>query len=238
MDPSLIKLYLRRGRALLRLGHLSSANDTYTTASEIICKNMGISEKEINQVKNDAKNGLKTVIGARSAIRRLGQLESGGDYQNALSLLDDLGNTCPCCVLVLTSKVRTLCRLERWIEAKEVAEDFVCNIHLSILKLASHPLAVLPAPVVDRLIWEEKVGKNIVNIDTDAIIQVLLAMGPGLSEVYLLALKNTDLNRNCSADVMTRILLILVELSKYLKETSACQSDSMSNDTPTTDRGK
>lgn len=189
-------------------------------------KQLNTTEKEVLTVRADGKNGLKTVASARSAIRRLGQLESAGDYHGTLGLLEDLGQSCPCCLLVLTSKCRTLCHLERWGEAKECAEAFVCNAHISILKLAAHSNALLPAPSVDRLSWIEKQGKNIVIIDTEAVIQAILAMGPGLSETYLLALKNLDLNRNCSADIMTRIMLILDELSKFLRASLHCQIES------------
>ena len=224
MDPSLIKLHLRRGRALLRLGHLSQAYESYQKASDVpVLKTSNISEKEAITVRADGKNGLKSVASARSAIRRLGQLESGADFHGALTLLEDLGSTCPCCLLVLTSKCRTLCHLERWGEAKDCAEAFVCNAHVSILKLAAHPNALLPAPSVDRLTWEEKQGKNIVIVDTEAVIQAILCMGPGLSETYLLALKNLDLNRSCSADVMTRIMLILDELAQFLRAAIHCQ---------------
>ena len=37
-------------------------------------------------------------------------------------------------------------------------------------------------------------------------------MGPRLSEVYVQALKNVDATRNCSADVMSRMLVVLSEL--------------------------
>ena len=41
-------------------------------------------------------------------------------------------------------------------------------------------------------------------------------MGPRLSEVYVQALKNVDAARNCSADVMSRVLVVLSELVKGL----------------------
>ena len=239
MDPYLVKLHLRRGRALLRLGHLTHATDAYSKASEIAGSGPGsgpnsvkinvipgLSEKEIIDIKADAKNGLKSVLSAKSAIRRLGQLESDGNHDGALNLLTDLSGTCPCCLLVLTAKCRTLCKLGRWSEAKEIAEHYVCTAHVSILKLAAHPHIVLPGPLIEKLIWEERIGKNIANVDTEAVVQAMLAMGAGLSEVYLLALKNLDLNRNCSADIMTRIILILEELSKFLKSTSHFPSSS------------
>ena len=239
MDPSLVKLHLRRGRALLRLGHLTHASDAYSKASEITSSGSGpnsvktnfvpgLSEKEINDIKADAKNGLKSVLSAKSAIRRLGQLESEGDHVSALNLLTDLSGTCPCCLLVLTAKCRTLCKLGKWSEAREIAEHYVCTAHISILKLAAHPHIVLPGPMKEKLVWEERIGKNIVIVDTEAVVQAMLSMGSGLSEVYLLALKNLDLNRNCSADIMTRIVLILEELSKYLKCTNHFPSSTSS----------
>ena len=233
VDPNLVKLHLRQGRALLRLGHLTHANEAYSKACDDSTDFKGFSSIDIIQIRTDGKNGLKSVLSARSAIRRLGQLESRGDHIGALNLLSDLSSTCPCCLLVLTAKCRALCKLERWNEAKEFAEQFACYTHVSILKLAAHPHIVLPGPTQGSLIWEERIGKNIVNVDTEAVVQILLSMGTGLSEVYLLALKNLDLNRNCSADIMTRIAVILDELSKYLQCTSHFHSSSLSAATGT-----
>lgn len=220
---------------MLRLGHLLHASESFFKASEATASASVKDDKELASVRNDGKNGLKSVAGARSSFRRLGQLESSGDSQGALVLLEDLISTCPCSLLVLTSKCNALCRVSRWSEAKACADEFICNAHSSVLRLAAHPNAQLPAPSIDRLAWIEKVGKNIVSVDTAAVVQSLLVMGPGLAEIYLSALRNLDFNRTCCSDIMTRILLIFDELVKILK---ASLIVSVTADKATVENGK
>lgn len=216
VDPSLIKLHTRRGRALLRLGHLTEAADSFTHACDV-SPTLNVQESDLAAVRADGKNGLKSVVGVRSTLTRLGQLEISEDYTGVLGLVEDLNAQCPRSLLVLVSKCSALNNLTEWGETKECIEDFICSAHSSILRLAAHPSAQLPAPPAERLSWTEKPGKNIVIVDTEAVLQAVLAMGPVLSEIYLVSLKNLDLNRNCSSDVMSRILLIFEELTKFLK---------------------
>ena len=216
VDPSLIKLHTRRGRALLRLGHLTEAADSFTQACDV-SPTLNVQESDLAAVRADGKNGLKSVVGVRSTLTRLGQLEISEDYTGVLGLVEDLNAQCPRSLLVLVSKCNALNKLTEWGETKECIEDFICSAHSSILRLAAHPSAQLPAPPAERLSWTEKQGKNIVIVDTEAVLQAVLAMGPALAELYLISLKNLDLNRNCSSDVMSRMLLIFEELTKFLK---------------------
>ena len=227
LDPTMIKLHTRRGRALLRLGHFSAADEAFhrvletpTTSSQGGSNGINSSgeDKELEAAKTDARNGLKALAGAKSSMKRLGQLENAGDYHGVLMLVTDLQLHCPAWPQVHVSRCAALCKLKKWDEAKTVVEDFLCVAHASILKLAgAHPAALLPAPDTNSLAWVEKPGKSIVTVDTQAVVNALLCMGPGLSEVYLQALKNVDATRNCSADVMSRILVILTELLEILK---------------------
>ena len=92
-------------------------------------------------------------------MKRLGQLENAGDFRGVLNLLEDLSSQCPSCAAVHTSKCNVLCKLQRWSEAKECAEEFICNAHITIQKLTAHNTAVLPCPTSEKLIWVEKVEK-------------------------------------------------------------------------------
>jgi hypothetical protein len=200
------------------------ASEAYTRAFEAPSSS-SIHETDLLLVRIDGKNGLKSVVSARSALRRLGQLEVAGDFLGVLTLLEELITNCPCSLRVLTSKCNALCRLSKWSEAKECAEQFVCNSHSSVLRLEAHPNAQLPAPVLERLVWTEKPGKNIVTVDTEAVLQAILAMGPGLAEGYISALKNLDINRNCSADIMSRVLLIFDDLLRFLRTAARASQD-------------
>ena len=238
LDPTMIKLHTRRGRALLRLGHFTAADEAFhrvleipTTSSQAGLNDVGSSgeEKELEAAKTDARNGLKALAGARSSMKRLGQLENAGDYHGVLMLVTDLQLHCPACSLVHVSRCAALCKLKKWGEAKTAVEDFLCTAHVSIQKLEAHPAALLPAPDADSLAWVEKPGKSIVTVDTQAVVNALLCMGPRLSEVYLQALKNIDATRNCSADVMSRVLVIISELSQILKAHQAVHATDGTN---------
>ena len=166
--------------------------------------------------KIDAKNGLKVLISARSSMKRLSQLESVGDLRGALNLLEELTAQCPSCAVVHTSKCNVLCKLLRWTEAKECAEEFICAAHKTIQMITAHPNAMLPAPTTHQLTWSEKISTGTkvssVTVNIASIVQAALIMGPDLAKAYLTSLKNIESCPNCCSDLMLHVQVLLSEL--------------------------
>jgi tetratricopeptide (TPR) repeat protein len=221
LDPSMVKLHTRRGRALLRLGHFPAADEAFQRVLETApVGETGAGhgeERELEAAKADARSGMKALASARSSMKRLAQLENALDYTGVLMLVADLQLHCPACSLVHVSRCHALCKLQKWGEAKAAVEEFLSTMHASVLRLEAHPSAVHPAPLPDRLTWTEKVGKNIVSVDAEGVVQAMLCMGPRLAEVYAQCIKNVDATRNCAHDVMSRVKVVLDELASLLK---------------------
>ena len=190
LDPTMAKLHTRRGRALLRLGLFAAADEAFqrvlVTASGGVGGAGGVGtrgvggsgvaggageDREVEAAKTDARNGLKALAGARSAMKRLGQLECAGDYTGVLVLVADLQLHCPACSAVHVSRCTALCKLQKWGDAKAAVEEFVCVAHSSVLGGGAHPAAVFPPPPAGQLVWGEKTGKTVVAVDTDGVVQ-------------------------------------------------------------------
>ena len=180
---------------------------------------------DLEAAKADARNGLKTLIAARSSMKRLGQLELTGDFRGVLALLEDLSAQCPSCAVVHASKCNVLCKLQRWADAKDCAEDFVCSSHSTIQALTAHPKAVLPVPAVSRLRWLENAVTNTVAVEVSAVVQAVLCMGAELGRPYVIALKNIEGCPNSCSDAMLHVLVILTQLSEIVSADSSTGSD-------------
>lgn len=178
------------------------------------------SEKDLSLLKSDALNGIKMGESMSNNFLRLGEYENKSDYRGILLLLSDLIPQCPGSIQVYVSKCNALNKLHQYEESKTCAELFIYEIHISIQKFNAHRSAIFSSINFDKLKWVEKIGRSIVSVDTESVVQILLCMGPSLSHIYLVSLKNVDSCRNCSADIMTRILLILTELLKILKSSN------------------
>lgn len=135
------------------------------------------------------------------------------DAEELMDLTEDLLTLCPLFRIAQTFKVKLLCKMQRWEEAKNFAEQSVCGVHPSIQVLSAHPTGcVYPAPAARALVWLEKTTVDIktgascsVDVNTPAVAQACLFMGEHMSRHYVLALKNLDISRNCSADVMDKL---------------------------------
>lgn len=180
---------------------------------------------DLEAAKADAKSGLKTLTAARLSMKRLGQLELSGDFRAVLALLEDLCAQCPSCAVVHASKCNVLCKLQKWGQAKDCAEDFVCTSHSTIMVLTAHPKAVMPVPSVSRLKWVENVQANTVSVEVSAVVQAVLCMGSELARPYIIALKNIEGCSNSCSDVMLHVLVILSQLSDILSADTSCPSD-------------
>jgi hypothetical protein len=180
---------------------------------------------DLEAAKADARNGLKTLIAARSSMKRLGQLEQSGDFRAVLALLEDLCAQCPSCAVVHASKCNVLCKLQKWTEAKDCAEDFVCTSHSTIMVLTAHPKAVMPAPIVSRLRWVESAQTNSVAVEVAAVVQAVLCMGAELARPYVIALKNIEGCPNSCSDALLHVLVILTQLSEILSANTSTSSD-------------
>lgn len=209
VDPYINRLQGRRGRALLRLGHLSLADDAFT---RLLASSLSGSKPDDADNAADAQLGSKHVQSARSLLSSLADRKTQLDGTLMLSYADELLQFCPQMRLAQAYRARALCLLQRWTEAKAFMERMSCLVHESIQSLHVHRSASLPAPKLSDLEWVE-IGGGHVRMNVAASVQALLFMGPDMAEFYIQSLKNSDLVRNCSGDVMDMVTSVLLSTS-------------------------
>jgi len=240
IDNTLIRLHVRRARALLRLGHFAAVDECCARVMET--PSMGdapfpssstgklnfTTDQDVELAKSDARKCLKDLSIARNLTKNLSKAESVLDYEGLLSLTDELKEICPQFKIAHISRANALCKLQRWDEAKIFAEYVTCDVHVSIQRLHAHPLATAPAPSATSLLWSECVGNgSMVRINAPQIVQAILCMGPDLAQCYVSALKNVDASRFCCADVMDRMSAILLEVAKTCTDPRAAAVGSL-----------
>jgi Flp pilus assembly protein TadD len=217
LDSTMLKLHVRRGRALMRLGHLDASRNAF----------MYVLPME-GSPREDAQEGLKILKSVKVLVDRLSDLENKLNYSGVLDVTDEILESCPFFHVAHVSRLQALCKLLKFEEAKLHAEKIVCNSHVSIQKLFAHPLARLPAPMIKELEWKEVGVNNIIKADSNAIVQVVLCMGPDMSKYYMKALKNAEAVRNSCGEVMDRISGILYHLHEIITSESNGNSASWS----------
>ena len=205
LDPSMLKLHVRRGRALMRLGHLDASRNAFLYVLPLE-----------GSPREDCQEGLRILKSVKDLIDRLSDVENKLNYSAVLEVSNEILESCPYFHVAHVACMQALCKLQKFEEAKNHAERIVCNSHISIQKLFAHPSAQLPAPKISQLEWKEVGVNNIIKADSNAIVQVIMCMGPDMSKFYMKALKNSDPVRNSCGEVMDRISGILLHLYEII----------------------
>ena len=190
-DPTLIKLHCRKGRAYIKLGQISEAEEAYSRVMEFSSTSISSSsmkstrhqqdiETEIEQCKGEAKQGLKQTSTLKGLLVKLDLANVQNDHLQMLSLSQDILEICPHMKEALVYRVRALNKLTKFNDAKTFAEQTTCSVHTSLVQRFSHPLATFPAPSMSMLTWKDNAsvgGGSSVVVNVESIKAVLLCMG-------------------------------------------------------------
>ena len=216
MNPNMLRLLDRKGRAQLKLGMLTDAEATF---KELLssCK---IAVRLDSQVQKDARIGVKQVEDSRKALDILKKWNS--DNRHALDQVEQLLEICPHMRAAQILKAKFLCNLQKWDEAKTYIETVALGGHETLQRLSCHTRAAFPSPHQDRLIWKyssltKKSGHHI-EIDRYAISNAMLCMGSDMARIYLTCLKNLSVCRNHSSEAMSILGQLLIILASTVSD--------------------
>eukprot|EP00605_Chrysophyceae_sp_TOSAG23-4_P001749 GSChrysophyteH1.ASY1.ANO1.1936.1 assembled CDS len=228
-DPTMVKLHVRRGRCMLRLGMFSAVDDICARVLEMpppVDQKVISPDQDVGMAKADAKKCLKDLATAKHLVQQLNASESILDYEGALSISESIMEICPQFKMAHTSKVKALNKLHRWEEAKTFAEQVTYESHVSIQKLTAHPKADLPIVEPAFLRWKltstttknplRSVQKE-VKVNLEKVTSAILAMDADLAFAYLASLKNVSESHSCCVEVMNKISAILENLSSVFR---------------------
>jgi tetratricopeptide (TPR) repeat protein len=219
IDPTMIKLVSRKGRALLRIGELDAALAAFQKVLAFVPMTKENKEEDA-ALKTEARSYQQTVMTAKENMKELMRHESQRAHDRALTLAEDLIQSCPNSHVVHVAKANALVQLSRWTEAKDFIEAILDNTSSSLLGDHAHAMAAFPVPSREKLLWLDSGANNMVQISEDAIVNAILCMGSELGALYITCLKNLDINRTCCKDVMDRIASITVKLANVIGNTA------------------
>jgi len=160
-------------------------------------------------------------------VKQLISSEGQLNYVEALRTAELINKASPFYTVAHVSRANALCELLRYTEAKQFIETTVfCSCQLNFHSLYKHKNAKLTFPNPRLLDWKEKPSNpnnpsstsNIVDIDTDVVVNAILYMGTEFAQIYLITLKNVDANKTCSSNVMEKIANILADLNLRLSK--------------------
>lgn len=210
IDPQFVKVYTRKGRALLKLGQLTDASDAFCFVLSWQPPEPETNHEEGDRYGKDlARQAMKQVVLAKTLRDRLLN-ESCGSNKQLLQTADELLSLCPYMRLAQTFKAQALCQLKRWAEAKSFMELCVCSIHHTMQALHAHSAADFSILDIQCLNWTEA-GYSVLQVDVDTVVAAILTMGADMAKWYLMCLKNQDICRtSCSAESMLKYHEILL----------------------------
>jgi tetratricopeptide (TPR) repeat protein len=222
MDPTLVKLQIRKGKSLIKLGHLVPAeavfrgllNSQYDHLNHI----RSSFDKVLDGVKMEAKAGLRELEKIKNTIETLVSNEAKLEFSEVLKVADTILRVCPNHRVVQIAKANALNQLSKYEECKEYIEKLTLNMSLTIAVLYAHAQAKFPLPPISSLEWKESAKvANTIDVDVRAVANIFLCIGFELGTHYLMALKNLPISRSASADVMAKIKIILADVDKILQ---------------------
>lgn len=226
LDPTLLKLHIRKAKALMRLGHLQPADTAFsqllgTTMEKfhalVIDRDYLVAlEQTLASAKMEASAGLRDLLKLKEAINRLIAAESKKDFVDALKQSEDILQRSPFHRSALEAKARALCELGKFDQAKATLEDSTRQCPSNLRVLHAHELAPLHCPTSGDLAWSEVKSPPSAAVNLVAVKNAILCMGANLGLTYLWSVKNVEVSKNCSADVMNKILVLLEMLASEM----------------------
>ena len=167
LDSHMVKLLVRKGRALLRLGHFNPAEESFSRVLEFNVRDLLTAREALdddllqNTVdslennKSNAKLGLKDLHKLRELTSSLMASEGQMKHRDVLKAADDLMKLSPCYRIAHLSKAAAMCELLQFDEAKQFVEELTRRTDISTQRLYAHPSARLPCPRLLDLQWTE-----------------------------------------------------------------------------------
>jgi hypothetical protein len=233
-DPKLIKLHLRKGKALIKLGHLQPAEKSFLRVIDLQISYFQYSneaekksfEQLLESTKLEAKAGFREIESLNEFLHQLIAAESKQNHPEIIKIAEKILSKSVYHRISQIAKANALLELQKYDEAKAFMEDITLKTPMNIQTLYSHSKANFPAPKREDLLWIEGnksagvtaslSSMSMVLINIEEIVKCLLCMGSELSAVYITALKNIALNRQYSADIMNKLVVIGSKLESYL----------------------
>ena len=208
IDPTNVKILCRKGRALLKQGHIREAEAAFTKVLDTPLSTTNNVDPEV--LRADARIGIKSVHIASGLLTRLRTTDCAGDAHSMLPISEELLTHCPFLheALVLRAKAFTLAHL--WRDCKRFIEEAVGGAHFTLMAGHSHYRAP-QAIVVESLEWREDSGRLSANYFS--VVNFMLFMGAPLARYYLSALKNIDHCKSHPSRVMSIIEVLLNDLA-------------------------
>jgi len=236
LDSNMVKLLVRKGRALLRLGHFNPAEESFSRVLEFNVRDL-LTPREaldddllqatfdsLENNKSNAKLGLKDLHKLRELTSSLMASEGQMKHREVLKAADDLLKLSPCYRIAHLSKATAMCELLQFDEAKQFVEELTRRTDSTTQRLYAHPSARIPCPRLVDLQWTECKADKSLAADLSAITQFVLCAGSELGRIYLRMLKNVSFNRSYSADVMHKVATLLRALEAALSTEDKAES--------------
>lgn len=181
--PRFLRLLDRKGRAFLKLGRIDDAEKTFKELLSAYQK-----ETDEENLKRDANVGLELVAQARHLLEKL-LAWSSADHRAHLLLAEQLLVICSQFRTAQVIKMKAMCNLCLWEEAKIYAEVVISTTHPSVQQLfCSEP--IFASPSAQQLQW--RVSSEGLHVDLSAISGAMICMGSDMAKVYVRALKNLE----------------------------------------------
>jgi hypothetical protein len=158
------RLHDRKGRALLKLGLFSPAEESFSRLLETAWESISSSSSAAasassscpdEDTREEAKLNLKQIKQAEIALERLAAMDSNmNDFNVKIyhQLADQLIQTSPYFREAQCFKAKSLCHAHKWNDAKLFMEESICLVHKSILELNAHEAAQYPSPTLRQVI--------------------------------------------------------------------------------------
>lgn len=246
---SIMKINVRKGRALLKIGQFVSSHLSFTDvldsarASTTYAQSVGEFVKlspQFNQqmeqlrtdedgARADAKAGIKQVLLAKVIYNRLSLLQAQPDDHQFLTTAEELLKICPDFRSAQCLKAKALSRQKEWAKAKVFIEGCVCSRSVSTQRMWAHPSCTTPLASAAALTWRHEIQKDrsndargSFNVNIADVANAVLAMGGALAKAYLACLKNEKLARFLCAESMDAVLGILKLVSSKIGDETSC----------------
>jgi DnaJ family protein C protein 7 len=201
--PRFLRLLDRKGRALLKIGKISEAEETFRE----LMKSCQEVEGEDN-LKRDAVVGLELATEATLLIDKL-SVWSSPDHRGFLLQCEQLLAICTQFRFAQVFKMIAMCRLCMWEDAKAYAESVISSTHSTIQRIFSSE-AAFGSPPTQQLLWH--LVPSGLNVDTAAVGRAILCMGPDLAKIYVRVLKNIDVVQSYPNKAMENLIAALATL--------------------------
>jgi Tfp pilus assembly protein PilF len=249
LDGTLLKLLIRKGKSLIKLGHLAPAETTFQKVLHLPSNAIfatdpteGVAYQQLlDSVKLEAKAGLRELEKLKAMIEKLINMDNLGatvkpeNGSEMLKIMENILKSAPNHRMTQITKCNLLLQMNKYQDCKECIEKIIKTTSQSILFLYAHKKGIFPLPLSSLntlLEWKESNhsnGTTTIEVHLKIVVNFFLCIGSELAYLYLITLKNLPLNRISSAEMMTKVKELLNELEKILSSEKPLSSSNHHN---------